>query len=247
MAENKFKRFQSNYDSTKDESSTLTDNYMTDSELGLSSLIEGGIPYQGEATSDILNSMLRQITVITVAVADLMSTVTEVSSLLGETDALSALKTAIENLATAVTNGIIEDTLDTTTTASPVSDDITKALTSAAVKRSIKTPANYAGIDGLTDTGYLLDAKAAKLLKDKLDTEISDRASAITAANTSITNLKNEIKIKYLGNMTTAYSKIGPETDFLYIWKGISADWATFSSNQNNASLIPNVLTILTD
>ena len=44
--------------------------------------------------------------------------------------------------------------------------------------------------------------------------------------------------------MTTAYNK-GTEDKFLYIWKGISRDWTTFSLN--NADLIPNVLTILTD
>ena len=70
---NKFKRFQNTYTATQDNNPNSLDNYLTDLELDGSEIIDKGIPYQGTATSDILNSMLRQITVITVAVADLMA------------------------------------------------------------------------------------------------------------------------------------------------------------------------------
>ena len=246
---NKFKRFQNTYTATQDNNPNSLDNYLTDLELDGSEIIDKGIPYQGTATSDILNSMLRPITVITVAVADLMAknlTDSYVSSTMDNETALDTLELAINKLAGEVAAAKILANLDTSDEVGAVSNNDTKSLTSKAVKRSIKKPTNYNDIANLDDTaGYLLDATAAKLLKGKLDAEILARDTAITAANTAISGLKNEIKIKYLGSDTAKYTKIGTEDEFLYIWKGKSEDWDTFSLN--NADLISSVLTILTD
>ena len=104
--------------------------------------------------------------------------------------ALDTLELAINKLAGEVAAAKILANLDTSDEVGAVSNNDTKSLTSKAVKRSIKKPTNYNDIANLTTPGYLLDSTAAKLIKDKLDTEISTITEDITDANTSISNLK---------------------------------------------------------
>lgn len=243
-------------------------NYMTDGDLSDADLavVKDGIPYQGEAKSDIINSMLRQITTITYGVAQLMTyysdksgTKTElndeaapdkdVTSLTTDGDILNMLTHSINMLAINVANArIAANTLNNTEATQIAATPTEKFTTEKTIKNAMKTATSLADAkDNLpTANGWILDARVGSILSIALDGEITARTNGDTnAISTAKANTKADLKIKFLGSMTGVYEVPSGESEsgFLYFWKGNQADYTLFSGN--NASILNNVVAII--
>lgn len=271
---NKLKRYFTNYnlvvsdEPTNDAAAPANKNYMTDGDLLDADLavVKDGIPYQGEAKSDIINSMLRQITTITYGVAQLMANYSDqsgtktttndeaalnkdVTSLTTEADILNMLTHSINMLAINVANArIAANTLNNTTATQIAATPTEKFTTEKTIKNAMKTATSLADAKTNLPTanGWILDARVGSILSIALDGEITARTNGDTnAITTAKANTKADLKIKFLGSMTGVYEVPSGESEsgFLYFWKGNQTDYATFSGY--NGSILNNVVAII--
>ena len=250
---NKLIKFFSNYsdidglDNTKEAPDNV--NYLTDADLSKESneVVSNGVRYGSDAKSNIINSILRQVTLITYGVAELMAkhgTVTTViNSLTSDAAILKSLEDSIEKLATTVSNArILASTKDTSVPTTALTSSGDKLITERTVFNAIKN-----SLDTDVDVeGYALDARQGKALSLKITADISTETNARKNAISKVyKDTQENLKIKYLNATTEEYEPTDgvDESGFLYIWKGIQGDYTTFLGK--NSGIASRVFAII--